>query len=1040
MSHRGYRQGIATDVLIILLVFSLSVFFRTCFHQPLQQEEQQTIQPAERQTSQPADIVVETPVPESSPLPVEPAQPVVSQPEPSTPNVPVAPQPEQPAPQVTGPEPPSQPEVEPTLVPQPPKTPSVTIKKMIPDPPTLFTPTVMTQEDYDLFYAPQATETESEEEDPFADFFVSGEDAVTYEDGLYYLSLYINDEYVGDIETKFANPEKLLNATDLSSYLSSTLKTEANERLFAGNPQYLSLEDLQARGMPTTFDSAAFALHMTVDYNDMTVRILSVASGSSSRRDRYTMSGATVLDPAKFSWVASMSLYGALTYPSDFSALTSQTGTLYINNALGFLGWGVNFSTSLFSTSPYFSLGTWTAFHDFPESSQRLTIGSVGTNLSARTTSEMSIDANMGFTVEKSYSYGSGSALRNQFQYSIEVIEPSTVKIYMNGEEESNVVFQRRLTAGTYRLKDFVFTQGANKIRIDIIPESRPDDISTYYVDTSYDSRLLGRGDTVYGYGASIPRGNSTTYTGSAFHFKNPLKDTYLSYYPQYFTARYWQSVGLTDTFSLSLDLSATPGVFSGTFNGVWATMIGTTQFQGTTRFSEAYDVPLFNGTITERFNDTVMKNLGSLSLSMGLVSPATASSSFSSSDIPLTLTGSFSYSGTGLLTKLRYSLSGTTTYINGNAYPTWSISGTTGFRLFKGLAISAALTVSASDSDQPWNPEVTATISGGYSFSSKVSSSASTTYTTNSETLTSVGLSYRPTDTDSISLSMSGFRLDKPLNHSLYGVWSHTGKFSSLTFRQQASSSYQTLTTSATLSTAIAFADGVFGMARSVSNNFLLIKPVGELRHSQISVARSMDNSPQVVPSYLGAGLFTNITPYQENNVVVYSGGSDAYSISTSFMYQFTPSGRQAYVARIDLPPTFTVTGVITHADGTVYDQYSSPIYRVTKGENGEDVLEIDNDFYLFTDQEGRFVINSMPSGEYSFDLQVNDSTWYAVRFTIPEMSDKKLRAIEYRTISDAGPYDAEGLPDYDQTITLEVEKQETEEELYSMLFPVME
>jgi hypothetical protein len=140
-----------------------------------------------------------------------------------------------------------------------------------------------------------------------------------------------------------------------------------------------------------------------------------------------------------------------------------------------------------------------------------------------------------------------------------------------------------------------------------------------------------------------------------------------------------------------------------------------------------------------------------------------------------------------------------------------------------------------------------------------------------------------------------------------------------------------------------------------------------------------------------------------------------------------------------VDLPPTYTVPG--DHPCGRHgVRQYSSPIYRVTKGENGEDVLEIDNDFYLFTDQEGRFVINSMPSGEYSFDLQVNDSTWYAVRFTIPEMSDKKLRAIEYRTISDAGPYDAEGLQDYDQTITLEVEKQETEEELYSMLFPVME
>jgi hypothetical protein len=90
-----------------------------------------------------------------------------------------------------------------------------------------------------LFYAPQATETESEEE-ILCDFFVSGEDAVTYEDGLYYLSLYINDEYVG---TSRRNSPILRNAQrhHLSSYLSSTLKTEANETTVRRESQYLSL-------------------------------------------------------------------------------------------------------------------------------------------------------------------------------------------------------------------------------------------------------------------------------------------------------------------------------------------------------------------------------------------------------------------------------------------------------------------------------------------------------------------------------------------------------------------------------------------------------------------------------------------------------------------------------------------------------------------------------------------------------------------------------------------------------------------------------
>lgn len=1036
MNRKRNQQGIANGILIILFVCFLLVFVRTCFNQS-SQSESQSVQTAEALPAE-EDIVV-APVPVETPLTKE-----VERPSPENEGS-AMPEPEanpvvEPIPQVEKPKQETE-DARPIPVPMQPSSFFVSVNPVVPGPPKMQDPIVVTQEDYDAFYAPQQEEGQNEEKDPFADFFVSGEDTSSlYENGQYFLSFYVNDEYVGDIETEFAQPTKLVNTTDLHRYLDSTLKADASIRLFAGNPEYLSLEELAARGMPTTFDSAAFALHMTVNYNDMSVRILSVSTTSpGGKRDTYALSGATELTPAKLSWLSTMSFYGSLTYASDFSGITNKTGTLYINNSLGFLGLGVDFSTSFYTTEPYFNLGTWTAFHDFVQSSQRLTFGSVGSNLSARTNS-FSIDTNIGFTVEKNYSYGSSSALGNQFQYSIEVVEPSVVKIYIN--DETKEVFQRRLTAGTYRLKDFVFTQGTNKIRIDIIPDARPDDVETYYVDTSYDSRLLGRGDTLYGYGMSIPRGNSTTYAGGAFHFKNPLKDSYISYYPQFFTARYWQSVGLTDTFTFSLDVSATPGVFSGTMNGVWATMIGTTQFQGTTRFSEAYATPLFTGAITERFNDSVLHGFGSLSLSTSFVMPAKADASFSSttSDVMASVVGSFAFSATGLFTKLRYSVSGSLTYVEGYEYPVWSVSGSTGFSPLRGLSFSGSMTMSASDNTKPWNPTIAATLSGSYSFMSNLSSSASSTYSTANEVVTSVGLSYRPSASDSLSLTLSGFHLGSPLDHSLYATWSHVGKFYNFTLRQQVSDSYNTMMTSATLTTAIAFADGTFGMGRSASDIFLLVKPEGELKHSQISVARSMDSSPQLIPKYLGSGLFTNITPYQKNSIVVYGGGESTYATTTAFMFQFTPGGRQAYVAKIDLPPTFTITGVIKHADGSVYEQYSSPIYKVTRDEHGNETLEVDSDYYLFTDQVGRFVLESMPAGDYSFDLQVDDNTWYAVRFTIPEMKDKKLRAIEYEDINDGGPYDENGFSDYDHTITLKTKKMETEGALYAMLFPETE
>ncbi|MFA6844589.1 MAG: hypothetical protein WCR02_02570 [Sphaerochaetaceae bacterium] len=1027
MKRQRKSQNFLFWVLVGLVILFCSVFFRTCFSEPVQGNEQQE---ASLDAGAGSNVAAKAPPSQVEAVPLVMKAPAAKQQEgPSMPSKLEVKDEGQPVPEKSK-------EIKPVSVPEQPKALHVAaLRSFVAGVPLLLDPSVVTQQDYDTFHAPQASS--STEEDPFADFYVAGEDdTVAYDDGMYYLSLYINDEYSGDIEVRFVHPDQLVNMTELSNFLSGMLTSEAQERVFAGNPGYLSLAELKARGVDATFDSTAFSLNLNIPYGDLALRILSVSSTYSNKRDRYALNGAVDLKPAKFSWVATTSLFGSMTYFSDFSAIKSQTYTLYINNSLAFLQLGLDFSASLYNISPFFSLGTWTGFHDFIDSNQRLSFGSVGTNLSARTTTDMGIDANIGVKVEKSYNYGSGTSYGNQFEYTIEVVEPSKVEIYINDKETP--VFSRDLIAGTYRLKDFVFTQGANKIKVKIIPGSRPDAPEVYYVDTSYDSRLLGRGDSLYGYGWSMPRGTSST-AGGAFHIKDFIQGTYLNYYPQYSTFRYWASIGLTDTFTLSTDFSATPGVFSGTLNGVFTTLVGTTQVQVTSKFSESYLTPLFNGTVTERFNESFMHNTGSLSLSLNFVTPSVAVST-STSNVLGSIGGAFSFSGKGLLTKLRYVVSGSATYVRGDSYPTWSASASTGFVLFKGLSLSGSITISAADSSKPWNPVVSATMSGSYSFSSKANGSVSTTLGTEQEAVTSVGISYRPTGNDSLSLSATSFRFSNPLDHSLLAAWTHTGKVGTLTLRQQFSEKYKSMTTSMNLMTSFAFADGVFGMSHSVGDVYMLVRPEGELTKSQISVAKSMDSSPQLIPKYLGSSLYSGLSSYVKNNVVVYGGGSDAYSTGASFMYQFTPRGRQAYVAHIDLPATFTVSGIMRHKDGSPYDQYSSPIYEVTFDTDGKEILTQNSELYLFTDQEGRYIISSIPEGDYSFDVQIDDTTWYAVRFTVPHMEDKKLRVLELSDYNDAGPYDEYNFEGYEHTLVLHTDTLESEEDFWNRIFPPVE
>ncbi|WP_320127391.1 hypothetical protein [uncultured Sphaerochaeta sp.] len=940
--------------------------------------------------------------------------------------------------------------VTPTLlkgkIPELPQFTKVFSRASVPLAPTFFEPSVYTVDDYNKFVAPSQESAPDTQKDPFADFFVSGDDATaSFENGLYYLGLFVNDEYIGDIEANFLDGIQSLNTSELAMFVGDYITKDTYDRLFSDGLSYISIDELNKRGIETAFDSTNFTVSMKFGVSEMPVKTLSVTASSVNRREAYSLSGAIKLKSAKFSVVTSLGFYSNITYATDFSSLDTRLFSLSVVHKVAFWDLGIDISYSLSSNSPYFNFGSWSGFYDFVETSQRLSFGNVGSDLSSVKTISDDV-SNVGISLEKNYSYGTESALGNQFEYNIVLVEDSTVDITINNDS----VYSRQLSAGTYRLKDFVFTQGVNMAKVTITPVSRPADYIVQYFDLGYDYRLMGKGDSLYGLTLSVPRTLGTAREGM---LSIPWLDgKYLSYYLGNWTATYQQQTGITNSFTFSTDLSVTPGIFSGTFSGVYASLIGTTQLQMTLGLDTEDSGPSFTGSISHRFNTVSGSRLGSLSIGFSYTNPAVELNSTSSSD-PY-YTANFSYSG--FFTKtIRYTLTGSLTKVASKAGPSWTTTLSSGFSPFKNFSVSGSVTASASNSD-PLNPTITGQISGNYSFTPKLNSNVSSTFKT-----TSVGMSYRASQNDSFNASLNGVNFQDTSNQSLLATWSHSGEFASFTLRQQAYDSYQKMSTLFSANTNIAYADGAFALAKSVNEAFLLIKPIGEMKNSEISIARSLDSSPEYLRRPLGSAMYNNISTNSRNSVVVFGSGSSLFGAGSSFVYDIVPRSRQAFVATVDMAATYTVSGRLFKPDHTPYSQYSSPVYDVTIDSQGGEVLTPDESLYLFTDVDGRYILSDVTPGNYLFDLEVGD-LWYAVRFKIPEMvkgaaGKERVLALEDFWVSDPQIQqrlvvrDIQGnqvketqdvfgtvlATGYDASITLKIEKHMDEDSFWAEVFP---
>ena len=927
---------------------------------------------------------------------------------------------------------------------------------------------------------------------------LSNEDIVL-PDGFYFARLYVNDTQFGTVEFEQRDAQPYFRRTDLEVELNGTLSTDFYFIFFSDSSEFYSIEYLESVAEEVSYDSNNLVLSLHFNSSQVPVQTLSLNNSSYSLlRQSYDVVGNIDIEPASFSFQSNISLFLSMQNQlqdtdsdgkKDTLKMTGYSISLNLSNTFSF--WNITFSLPIsFSiirgSDAVPSIGNWSGYMDFPNDNLRLSFGNVGN-------SGFSSGSPFGITLEKSYSFGTGSAMSNQYTQYITLTEDSLVDIRVNGTS----VFTKTLSLGQYKLTDFVFVQGANEIIVTIHPVAMGDDTSADRVESfsqDYDNSLMAKGESVWRFGATVPKISQTSDSENRYEFGFVTPDlpqmaigkddqgnitaknvSMVNIYNMGAFNVFWeQTIGLAHSYTQSHAFSFVlernnadsdyPGEYTATFNGTVSGIIASAI--GTTRAT-------VNGTLSSATN---ARNSLTINLSHGFVyqilKPLSLSGSFSlvSGVLPtVSLNTGYSFS----ISKMRMGFSTNLSWqIDKDAEKKFNLnqfSGNVSMGMNLGLHGSFSLNISSSYNaasiSQKWMLYATASYSYSYgtaSVNSSVSYNKALSDSSRDPSLVgNIGMYYRPGTTSRSSfqanisnidlyMKFDPFSLEKELkdlmNHTTALTWSRSGDLFSFSFRQQFSANYTRYNTSVSINTALAYADGYFALTNSLYGPFMIVAPQKTLKNASISVSNAVDSSASVSRKTFGNVLYTRLSMYKGNNIVVFASSGSLFTSAGSFLFKVTPVARQGFLAKITLESSIAVSGMLRHDPSTVYDSYSSPIYDVTIAKDGVSVesMEIDKSSYFFTDVDGRYILSDLKSGVYMIDLNV-DGQWYAAFFEVPSVESPGYVAIFREFDASTLDPDSEIMEKYDVktfdssyagSIYLGIENYITEQEYWDMLF----
>lgn len=813
-------------------------------------------------------------------------------------------------------------------------------------------------------------------DDFWATFFIQGEDELLLEDGDYYMELLINGNEVGDVTVYMKNDVAYLVASEIRSYVSDTITDEADLRIFAHGSNLMSIEEFNAAGVETSFDSTAYTVSMWFSTDDMPVQVLSVRNTTGSVfSNRPPIAGAIELEPAVFALSTRYSLLGSflLNPISRFADSLNMTLSLYNTARLYDVFADFSFSFRFGLDDLDFSLGSYKIYHDFEDEMIRLTVGNVSTDLLSPEGTDI------GISFEKNLSYGPLNARRQSHIEQLLTIEKeSEVQIINEGKE----IYKRILQPGNYRIQDFVLYTGANRIRIIVTPLDGSPSFETD-IELSYSSSLLAPGEVFFG--GAIATGRRMVSSSSSKMDGSIRLPIWNGRSFEYDWRRLVLSgnvrVGLTRSLTLdaSLALRNEPERNRG-FNPsgrlalefTHANVLGVTRYNlnimEETDSKGAFMLPGIYARIGHQVN-TGFAPVSSLNL--GLTYETYSGDMMEDHRFSL----SASVSGGVDLMSWGLSLSGA---LNTDSIAdfSWNASASMSFSFTRNYYMSASASIGGIGEEMQYlNGRLSATIR----FSPARVNITASNYETSAEFSISKNRHSFSTElaTDDFA-HLNAYSLDA--DYSYYGNYVNVGA------GLYATNVFDSIRGSFSLSTASVFADGYMAFSSNVPSNYLFIAQKGALKGNELTLGVAGTSSAAKIPTFFDVGFYRGVSSVRGTSLSIFSTADNAFSGMSSYDVYIPASKIRGYVVRIEADEVYAVSGVVYLPDGTIWTNGASPVYSMK--EEGCDAALTMTDLYLFSDSDGRFVLSDLEPGTYAFDVQYGDK-WLLYSFDVAAAED---------------------------------------------------
>lgn len=362
--------------------------------------------------------------------------------------------------------------------------------------------------------------------------------------------------YLGDIVVTIQPDDSIdFSSRRLMDLLSNVLDPDVLRNLqasFAGKTA-LGPEAFQASGIQLHYDAQQLAIVLEIASERRATRTVLV---SPLERDKI----GTYVKPADFS--AYLNIRGNVDYLWSGPDKGVQSPVLFLDGAARAMG-GVLESQAVWqpgsNATDFQRLGTRLVYDD----QKRLVRWTLG-DLQPVTRGFQSVPDIAGLSVFRSYSVLQPQEIvRPRGDRSFQLTRSSTVEVYINGE----LVRRLQLAPGTYNLRDFPFTQGANDIRLNILDDTGRSEVLRFNV--FLDQSQLAAGLSEFGLYAGV---------------QAPLEAHGPNYSDKPAVSAFFRH-GMSDALTLGANIQADSKVVMGGVEAVWGTKLGT--FSGSFSLSQ---------------------------------------------------------------------------------------------------------------------------------------------------------------------------------------------------------------------------------------------------------------------------------------------------------------------------------------------------------------------------------------------------------------------------------------------------------------------